>query len=277
MAQKNNDRRLFVPQSSEPDFPSIAIRERDEGQLVAKRTVHSSSIMFTVLGGVKHLSLVECGFDCFHQLCGDRTQTALRLRTGAALPWAETGRSRYLVLSHLRGCLGRSIDPYILARADAGRAHHGVSCASAAGVYRFYCAACDFLRQARFALREISRVAVANLAALLYGSFLWWDDCFLFFHNGKRHWRISRRTHFERNASDIPVFLSRFLVVLAGRMGAQRRLGHRVRHQGQSRRMGRLPANREMVSPETDSRRGGFVSALDALISSRARPFLARV
>lgn len=35
VAQKNDDRWLFVPQRSEPDFPSITIRERDEGQLTA--------------------------------------------------------------------------------------------------------------------------------------------------------------------------------------------------------------------------------------------------
>jgi hypothetical protein len=35
VAQKNDDRWLFVPQRSEPDFPTITIRERDEGQLTA--------------------------------------------------------------------------------------------------------------------------------------------------------------------------------------------------------------------------------------------------
>jgi len=57
VAQENDDRRLFVPQRSKPDFPSIAIRECDEGQLAAERTNHGAFIMSSALRGVKQLPL----------------------------------------------------------------------------------------------------------------------------------------------------------------------------------------------------------------------------
>jgi hypothetical protein len=67
VAQKNDDRRLFVPQRSEPDFPSITIRECDEGQLIAERTFHRVSIMSTAVRGVKQLPRAARGLDCLHQ------------------------------------------------------------------------------------------------------------------------------------------------------------------------------------------------------------------
>jgi hypothetical protein len=77
MAQENNHRELFVPQRSEPDFASVAIRERDEGQLAAERTVHDASIMSSALRGVKHLPRAGCGVACFHELWSGKPRTAL--------------------------------------------------------------------------------------------------------------------------------------------------------------------------------------------------------
>lgn len=53
VAQENDDCCLFVPQSSKADFPSIAIRECDEGQLTAERTKHGALIMSSAPRGVK--------------------------------------------------------------------------------------------------------------------------------------------------------------------------------------------------------------------------------
>ena len=69
----------------------------------------------------------------------------------------------------------------VIAGAHAGRAHHGISRASAPGFHRFHRAACHFLCQTGFPLREISRLTIPDLAALLYGASFWRDDFFLFF------------------------------------------------------------------------------------------------
>ena len=68
VTQKNNDSRLFVPQRSEPDVSSIAIRECDEGQLAAERTLHGASIMCRALRGVKRMPRARCGVECFDHL-----------------------------------------------------------------------------------------------------------------------------------------------------------------------------------------------------------------
>lgn len=72
VAQKNDDRRLFVPQRSKSDLPSIAIRERNEGQLAAERTNHGAFIMSSALRGVKQLPRAGCSLDCLHELCTGR-------------------------------------------------------------------------------------------------------------------------------------------------------------------------------------------------------------
>lgn len=72
VAQKNDDRWLFVPQRSEPDFPTITIRERDEGQLTAERTNHGAFIMSSALRGVKRLPHAGCSLDCLYELCTGR-------------------------------------------------------------------------------------------------------------------------------------------------------------------------------------------------------------
>jgi hypothetical protein len=76
VAQKNDDRRLFVPQRSKSDLSSIAIRERNEGQLTAERTNHGAFIMSSALRGVKQLPRAGCSLDCLHELCTGRAAYA---------------------------------------------------------------------------------------------------------------------------------------------------------------------------------------------------------
>lgn len=68
VAQENNDSRLLVPQGSEPDVSSVAIRECDEGQFAAESTVHGGSIMCSGLRGVKRMPRARCGIEFFPHL-----------------------------------------------------------------------------------------------------------------------------------------------------------------------------------------------------------------